>query len=388
MVFCERFPALSETFVQHEVRELAKQGHSVRVEAAVAPDERARDQVGDLEVTWRDQDTLARRLADVAWLAARHPLGCLRDVVSRRRWLREEWVPPLRVLAPVARRLSQAGETHVHVHFADASALSALRLSRLGGPPYSVTAHAYEIYLEPANLRAKLAGAKFVTSGCDYTVRDLQRLAPERADVIHRQVMGVDPASFRRDRPPPGDGTVTAVGRLVEKKGFVHLVEAAARVGPDGPLSRVQIIGEGPGRSLLEARIRELGLEHTVQLLGALDADGVRSVMQRSDLVAVPSVVARDGDRDSMPVVAKEALAMETPVVASDEVGLPELVRPEWGALVPPADPDALAAAITELLSVAPERRAQMGQAGREFVSGHCSIEGETARLVKLISDG
>jgi colanic acid/amylovoran biosynthesis glycosyltransferase len=80
-----------------------------------------------------------------------------------------------------------------------------------------------------------------------------------------------------------------------------------------------------------------------------------------------------------------EALALEVPVVASDEVGLPEVVRPGWGRLVPPGDADALAAALAELLSLPPETRAEMGAAGRAFVSEHRNLARQTERLLELI---
>jgi glycosyltransferase involved in cell wall biosynthesis len=114
----------------------------------------------------------------------------------------------------------------------------------------------------------------------------------------------------------------------------------------------------------------------------------VCEVLEGADLLAAPSVVAADGDRDTMPVVVKEALAMEVPVVASDEVGLPEVVRPEWGRLVPPGDSDALAEAIDELLALPPTERAAMGRAGRAFVTEHCNLSTETARLAGWIAEG
>ena len=118
-----------------------------------------------------------------------------------------------------------------------------------------------------------------------------------------------------------------------------------------------------------------------VDLPGAQPPDQVRAALECADLLAMPCVIAADGDRDSMPVVVKEALAMEIPVVATDEVGLPEVVRPEWGRLVPPHDPAALAAAIAELLALDPAERAPDGTAGREFVRRECDVERETARL-------
>jgi glycosyltransferase involved in cell wall biosynthesis len=77
---------------------------------------------------------------------------------------------------------------------------------------------------------------------------------------------------------------------------------------------------------------------------------------------------------------------MEVPVVASDAVGLPELVAPEWGRLVPSGDPGALAAAIAELLALSPEQRAEMGAAGRTHVLAHCDVETEAAKLAGLVA--
>ena len=108
--------------------------------------------------------------------------------------------------------------------------------------------------------------------------------------------------------------------------------------------------------------------------------------MQDAAVLAMPCVIAADGDRDTMPVVVKEALALAIPVVATDEVGLPEVVRPAWGRLVPPGDPEALATALNELLALSPEIRAAMGAAGRAHVLEHCSLSGQAERLADLIA--
>jgi colanic acid/amylovoran biosynthesis glycosyltransferase len=100
----------------------------------------------------------------------------------------------------------------------------------------------------------------------------------------------------------------------------------------------------------------------------------------------MPSVVAADGDRDSMPVVVKEALSMEVPVVASNAVGIPEMVAPGWGSLVPPGDAHALASAIAALLDRPAAERAGMGARGRDFVRRHCNPEIEARKLASLIA--
>ena len=355
------------------MRALARLGHEVRVESGHRA-ERPNPAAAGIQGTYLSDDGPRRQLLDAVWLAARHPVRCLADIRRRRRWKSEEPVRSLRALAPAARRAARSGDEHLHAHFAAGAALDALRLSRLLSLPYSVTAHGYDIYLEPRNLREKLERAAAATSGCEYTVRDLRSVAPSAN--VHEVIMGVDGGEFARSRPH---------GRLVEKKGFAHLIEAAGILRASEPLERVTIVGDGPLRAELAAQIRDRALEQTVTLTGALPPSAVRELLEDSDLLAMPCVIAADGDRDSMPVVVKEALAMEVPVVASDEVGLPELVRPEFGRLVPPGDAEALAAGVAELLALDPAERAAMGRAGRAHVLETCDVMRETARLVELI---
>lgn len=387
-VLTDRYPELSETFVVNEVRELARQGLTVSVEATQRPDRPApaAGGAGGAEPAYLEDDRSLQKLRGLTYLAIRHPAALLRDLRSRRRWRREEPVRTIRGLAARAARLRARGVSHLHVHFAAGAALDAMRLAAITGLPYSVTAHAYEIFAEPANLAEKLTNAAFVTTGCDYNVEYLRRqLAAEAADRVHRVVMGVDGDEFRRDRPYPGGRRVLAVGRLVEKKGFADLLEAVALLERRAPIDRLCIVGDGALGPRLRARAAELGVGDRVEFAGSLGPEAVREQLRRADLLAMPCVVAADGDRDSMPVVVKEALAMEVPVVASDEVGLPELIRPEFGRLCPPADPPSLADAINEVLTLVPAERAAMGAAGRRWVLEHCDLATETRVLAGLI---
>jgi glycosyltransferase involved in cell wall biosynthesis len=385
-VFVDRFPTLTETFVVREVEALMRAGHRVRVEARVRPTAGEAALAPSVRVSYRDDDRRAARLRDLVWLLARHPWRSARDVWARRRWRREEWPASLRELAPAARRAHKGRETHLHAHFAAGAALDSMRVAALVGCGYGVTAHAYDIYSHPRNLVEKLERADVVTSGCDYTVADLRAIAPRAAARIHKVVMGVDPGEFRRGSPLRGGRSVLAVGRLVEKKGFADLIEAAALLERHAPLDRVEIVGDGPEAGALEDLVAARGLSERVVFAGARRPGEVRELMEAADVLAVPSVVAHDGDRDSMPVVVKEALALELVVAASDEVGLPEVVRPPWGRLAAPADPASLAAAIEELLALGREERAAAGRAGREWVREHADVDREASRLAVLVA--
>lgn len=376
----DSYPTLSETFVSGEAAALAALGRRVRVEATSRPAAQNLEALGAVPAGWVEDDGIARRLVDCAWLVATRPLAAARDLRDSLRWRREERVAPLHSIAPAARRVVREGRPHLQAHFAAEAALRAMRIARLTGATWGVTAHAYDIFREPRNLEEKLAAADLVVTVCEYNARHLRGLVPD-GKPVEVVVMGVEPARFRRTTPYPGGRRVLAVGRLVEKKGFAHLVEAAALLdGVD-----VEIVGDGPLRRDLEMLIAARGVAGRVTLHGARPHSFVRERLEHADLLAMPCVIAADGDRDSMPVVVKEALAMEVPVVASDEVALPEMVEPGWGRLVPPADPTALAAAIEELLALPAGERAAMGRRGREFVAERFSLAGQAQRLAELV---
>jgi len=386
-VFADSFPVLSETFVVNEIRALRRLGHDVLIVAGrPGKDVEQPDGVGD-RVLHLDGLPVLARLRDTFWLLARHPRGCVRDLRDRGRWRPKEQPRRLSALAPAVRALQSHRSTHLHAHFAAHGALDALRAGRILGLPVSVTAHAFEIFRFDLNLVEKLCRADLVTSGCDYNVRHLRSLvADEHAQRIHKIVMGVDGTEFRRRTPYAGGTHVVAVGRLVEKKGFADLIDAVALSrASGGSLPRVTIAGEGPLRPDLEGRIAARGLGGCVELVGARTPDQVRELLEGAAVAVMACVVSADGDRDSMPVVVKEAMAMEVPVIATEEVGLPELVDHTVGRLVAPGDPAGLASAIDELLALDVAGRAALGQAGRARVLERCNVDIETARLVELI---
>jgi glycosyltransferase involved in cell wall biosynthesis len=333
----------------------------------------------ELSAAWLADDTRWRRRKDVAWLVARHPIGCLRDLAARRRWRREEQPASLRLLAPAARRVARFKTDHIHAHFAAGAALHAQRIARLLGVTHSVATHGYDVFRSPRNLREKVEQATFTVAMCQHFALYLRAIAPRaRVEVM---AAGVDGSTFRRSRPLPGGRIVVAVGRLVEKKGFEYLVRAAALLED----VEVWIVGDGELREELKDLARMLRVDDSVKFVGA--KHNVAPLLEEADLLVLPCVVARDGDRDSTPVVIKEALAMELPVVATDAGGVAEAVHPPWGIIVPPRDSVALAEAIERMLGEPVERRAELGRQARGWVLEHASLKHESARLSGLIAE-
>jgi glycosyltransferase involved in cell wall biosynthesis len=299
-------------------------------------------------------------------------------------------VTSLRVLAEVVRRsargnrLEQAAaalvglawttalddrEAHLHVHFGWVAATAAWACTRITGQPYSVVLHAFELHaaryedgFAPVPLRA--AHRVFAISAFDAElVRSRWQVS---AEVLH---MGVDRTWL--DAPPlqaPVPGRIVAVGSLVPQKGHEVLVRAVAAASTSWDLT---IVGEGPGRRVLEALGAELGVQDRVHLVGWVDGDEVRERYDGAWVACLACVVAPDGERDGIPVALMEAMARGVPVVTSELGGIPELVDGA-GVLVPPGDHLALAAAFDCLSD--PEARRRIGERGRRRVAQGFSV--------------
>jgi colanic acid/amylovoran biosynthesis glycosyltransferase len=273
---------------------------------------------------------------------------------------------------------------HVHAHFIDRAATVALVAGRLLGIPYSLTAHANDIYVNPILLAEKLTGASFIATCTAYNHQHLSRLDPVNFNgKLHCIYHGLDMAIYRPQLAQrPGKPLLTAVGQLREKKGFTFLLAACRSLKDRGYDFDCQIIGEGPLRSVLEDQIRQLSLEKTVSLCGALPHQQVIEAYQRSTIFVLPCITGGDGDRDGIPNVILEALAMELPVVSTHHTGIPEVVTDGVnGRLVPPGDAAALADALAQLLDN-PDLRVLFGQNGRQTVREKFDLDQNTQRLL------
>jgi glycosyltransferase involved in cell wall biosynthesis len=372
----KKFPRLSETFVLNEILEQERRGTEVHVFSR-----RKRDPEPD-------HPELARLRAEVEVLPHRSSLNPWRELFAsttdRRRVLGsiervlrddERWNHPrlpelLGEALLLRRRTAELGIDHVHVHFATDSAVTAMLLSRLGGPTYSVTLHAKDIYrsaVDPRLLDALIGESAFSVTVCDANVRYLaERIGGESLARLRRLYNGIDLSSFERSAGARDERHVLAVGRFVEKKGFSVLLDALALLRDRGVEARTTLVGDGEERGALEARLDELDLGERVHLTGALDTDGVRAHMARATVFCLPCVVGADGNRDALPTVLIEAQAAGLPVVSTPVTGIPEILGDgQAGVIVPEHDAAATADALEALLGD-PERRRRLAEAGRE----------------------
>lgn len=163
---------------------------------------------------------------------------------------------------------------------------------------------------------------------------------------------GISVERFSVERSPCGAATVFGLGRLIEKKGFGHLIAAVARLRDEGLTVRCRIGGDGPESEGLRRQIEAANLGTQVELLGPLHEARVRGELGAATCFVLPCIRAQDGNIDALPTVLLEAQASGCPVITTRLSGNPEIVEDRVsGLLVEPGDVGELARAVREVVS-------------------------------------
>jgi glycosyltransferase involved in cell wall biosynthesis len=271
----------------------------------------------------------------------------------------------------------------LHAHFLHTPASVARYAAMLRGLPWSVSAHAKDIWTTPDwEKREKLQDARWAVTCTAAGHRHLAGLAPDE-DRVALCYHGLD---FERFAPPPGasaagDGSdptqpviLLSVGRAVPKKGYGDLLAALALLPPELHWRFVHI-GGGVLTRRLKSEAARLGLSNRIDWRGARPQPEVLAAYREADLFVLAAKTAADGDQDGLPNVLLEAQSQRLPCIATRLSGIPELIENgRTGVLVPPDDQKALAAAI-EILICDPQKRAQFGAAGEARVRSAFALE-------------
>jgi colanic acid/amylovoran biosynthesis glycosyltransferase len=353
------FPKYSETFIVNEVLEHQNQGRPVRVLSLRLPRE------GRFHGCLRDLEDAAEyitesfwenptKIREAAWSALKHGASSMARVGriwgSRDVLFRDVWQALL-----VRRWASRRKVRHLHCHFGGFAATVAALSRMMGGPSFSVTLHAHEIFRDNVNqrhLRRIIDLSAFCVTVSQFNAHHLvDQLGadPAKVRVLYNGIP-FDRFAFREGPREPG--TILAVGRLIEKKGFVYLIRACKALADKGLLHRCDIVGEGREEGSLKSEIKKLGLGDRVQLAGAWPQERVADALSRYSAFALPCIRATDGNMDALPTVLLEAMASGCPIVSTRLSGIPEIVDDgRSGLLVEPNDDNALATALEVVLS-------------------------------------
>jgi glycosyltransferase involved in cell wall biosynthesis len=394
-VVLKGYPRLSETFIAQELAALERRGLALALFSLRRPTDGAVHPV-HREITapvvylpeyLRDDPSRVLR----AWRAARRLPGYRAAFATWRADLaRDRTANRIRRFGQALVLAAELPEdiVHLHAHFLHTPASVARYAATMRALPWSVSAHAKDIWTTPDwEKREKLAACAWATTCTRANALHLRALAddPSRVDLVYH---GIDAQRFPPAEREPAGGAgarrpvvILSVGRAVEKKGYDDLLPALARL-PAALDWRFEHVGGGPELSGLKEDARALGIADRVTWFGALTQPDVLARYRAADVFVLSSRVAGDGDRDGLPNVLMEAQSQGLPCVATAVSGIPELIEDGvTGLLVPPRDRDALAGAIARLVAE-PALRARLGQAGRERTLSDFSLERGIDRLV------
>lgn len=361
------YPRISETFISNEILLLEKHGFRIHIFSMRHPRESfAHKSVHQIRarVDYLPQAILEAplRLAyHNGLLALKSPRQYGRALlIAFRRFRRTRKSATLKHLLQagylVNKLLPGSGVVHLHAHFAHSPSSVAMFAAVLSGLDFSFTAHAKDIYTSNAlQLREKIQDARFVVTCTEYNRTYLRTISQNVGTPVYRIYHGIDTALFsnrnglRVPRPPY---RLLTIARLVPKKGLPTVYRALKRLADRDVDFQHTLIGDGEDRDAILALIQRLDLGSRCRWQGTLPHEKVLSHFDRSDLFVLGCEQAPNGDRDGIPNVFIESMAMGVPVVGTTISAIPELIVPEkTGLMVPPKNPDAMAGAILRLLT-------------------------------------
>jgi len=366
----KQYPRLSETFVLNEILGVEAAGLDTSI-FSLRPglDGRFHPELAQVRGTVSYLPTTVDRLSfyDIMqWVPSATSEGLAR-VMEFLQYIPEPRRPRMLLQGlGLARAVGDRGIDHLHAHFLTVAAHTCHVAHLLTGTPYTVTAHAKDIYridIDWDLARHVADQAATVVTVCDANREHLRTRLPNASITRIYNGLGPQPAPAGMDEREAA--LLLGVGRLVPKKGFDRLIHAVAQLRAERSPARAVLIGDGELGDDLRALALRLGVAAHVDFIGAQTTDVIADWMRRATLLVAPCVVGPDGNQDALPTVLVEALAAGLPIVSTHVAGIPEIVdHGVHGSLVS-ADPPELAREIGSLLRD-PALLQRMSAAGSE----------------------
>jgi glycosyltransferase involved in cell wall biosynthesis len=378
------YPRISETFISNEILLLERLGFDIRIFSMRSPREtftHASVRRIKARVDYLPERIIDKRLPVLCWhnvcQAFRHPRSYAHAArLAWRRWRRTRKSATIKHVLQAGylchKLLRGSTCRHLHAHFAHSPASVAMFASLMSGLPFSFTAHAKDIYTsDPRQLAEKAAAATFLTTCTAYNRTYLQSIVSEKQSPVYLAYHGIDLRLFshngRKSTAAPPYHILT-VARLTPKKGLITVFKALRILKDRGIAFKHTLIGSGEQKEELLALRRELDLASECTFEGTRPHEEVRRCFLDADCFVLGCEKARNGDRDGIPNVILESMAMGVPVVATRFSAIPEAIQSENnGLLVAPGQAQEMAAAIMRALSD-PRLRAQLIDNGLKTV--------------------
>lgn len=397
------YPRLSETFIAQEILALQERGVDIVIYSLRQPTDHTTHPINAAitapvaylpEYLYQEPGRVWRAFARVrtlpgfktAWTAFQSDL--MRDATPNRvRRFGQAMVLAYELVADVQQ---------LHAHFIHTPGSVARYTALIRGLPWSVSAHAKDIWTLPEwEKREKLEACAWAVTCTAVNQAHLAALAPP--DTVDLAYHGLDFSRFPAPENPNSDDNagndparpvhILSVGRAVEKKGYGALLQALAEL-PEGLAWRFSHIGGGPLREKLMRQADQLGIAQHIDWRGALAQSDVLAALRAADVFVLASRIAQGGDRDGLPNVLMEAQSQGVACLSTAVSAIPELIEDGvTGVLVPPDDVPALSETLDRLIGD-PDLRRSLGAAGLARVRRDFSMTGGIDRLAARFAAG
>ena len=388
-----KYPAVSHTFILQEIQALRARGHEIgtfSVRKAKPAD------IIDAVAAEEARNTRHLLPANVPayliaflWAFGTRPLrsiACFLTAIATfdiSFWQRLRWCYYYFEAVLLAYWLVRDKFEHLHCHFGNNGSNTAWLAARIAGVPFSLTLHGIDIdEPEKFRLRQKIAEARFTVCISKFGKARMMHLCPPK-DWHKIRVVRCGLPTPRREGVPPitGQGRLLCVARLSREKGHLILFDALKQLHDEGLAFTCTLVGDGPVRAILEARVAALGLDRQVVFRGSLPPAEVAKSYEAADAVVLASF------GEGIPLVLMEAMSAGRPVVATRVGGIPELVEHgENGYLCAPGNAKDLAAALARLLRH-PDRAQELGEAAVKTIAERFNVDASADKHCALFHD-
>jgi len=398
MYLAPELPALSATFVYNELNELKAQGHEVYASSVHEPSSFAENsKLSTNDVFYLYNLATSQKLSKFVTMSLTHPLKVastllmlLSDIISLGVLNRTALGQIYRFYNAVslADKIIKSDVEHLHIHFAHVPTDIGMYAAKMASIPFSVQAHANDIFERCWLLKEKIERSKFFATISKYNITHLQQFSRnnEKLKLIH---CGVVKRNFqqRKSLPKNDKFVIGFLGRLVEKKGTIYLLQAAKELQDLNSNVVIEIIGNGPELEDLKQYLKKYRVEN-VSFLGQKPNHEISNWLTRLNCFVLPCVKDKNGDMDGIPVSLMEAMLIGVPVISTKVSGVPELViANETGLIVETKNSEALSNAILQIIEMSDKELLKIVEQAKTHILTHFELEKETSKLSTLINE-
>ncbi len=368
----------SETFVVTEINALVKTGHKVSVITFENLNNSA-NLDSSVKVI-----IIKKSFGAAAKFAVFKPLAVLKTAKIALRFTSISATSLLGYGLNIAEIIKQHGISHLHCHFMHAPLAYSIIASKIAGISVSSIGHGHDVYVNDTDLKLKLSLCDFSVAVCKDMAQKLSNYNVGKVDLLH---CGVDLSLFSATPNRLNESVkLLFIGRLVEKKGLQFLLPAIKKLSKKYAIC-LDIVGEGPLMNDLKFLCEELGLDKDIRFLGRRTPLWLSKNTSNYSALVAPFCVSSNGDRDTGPVVLKEAMASGIPVLTTKLMGAKEIVNDSVGFKCEPSSIIGLETILTQFCELNPYERYAKGVNAKRLVANKFNASSQAKKLSSWVQN-